>query len=261
MTTETAEAIFPYRALPKVPVTACPVCGARHNPARAVLDRYGYPVHVARCAECTLQYLAERLTREGYARLYGSGAYRALVEAYCGTPPMTLAESERHYGSWIGQHLRSPLGQGGSLLDAGGSVGGLIPHLGLAPARVTVLDPCAGELAQVPAGYQTLQGWLEDPIPGTYDGVVCSQTLDHVTDPIAALRHLRAACPTGWLIADFACRPPTAIKIDHPLYWTPVAWERALRATAWHPREWLPQIALRGTPKRATLRHVVTVCR
>jgi len=123
------------------------------------------------------------------------------------------------------------LPHGGSILDAGGSYGRLAGALQLAPSQLTILDPAQAELSAAPTGARQIQGWLEDPIPGTYDGVLCLETLDHVTAPIDALRHLRNACPMGWMLADYVCG--SQVKIDHPLYWHERAWQQALAGSGW----------------------------
>ena len=266
----TSEEIFPYSTLPKVQVEACPVCHTTGNPVRPATDRYGFAVFPSRCAECYLRYLTEQLTREGYARLY-NGAYRPLIchatrDRSSGQHPdlatydQLLLGAQRNYGRLLGDFVRGRVATGGSYLDAGGSSGTTVLHMGLQPARVTVLDPARQELAQAPATVQAVSGWLEDPIPGgPYDGIVCAQTMDHVTDPIAALQHCRDACPNGWLVADFACWP-TDLKIDHPVTWHPIAWERALTATGWTSRVHRPVYG-HGNKGGRQLSHVVTLAR
>ena len=226
----TAHDIFPYRDLPKVCVPYCPVCQQTAYQVQLERDRYGYRVPFIRCGQCGLGYLAEQLTREGYDRFYAH-AYRALVAFYTGRTRDDLAIALSHSQSSRGAFLAVMLPRWGCqarrLLDAGGSRGGVGAAIAgkIGAASVTVLDPAPDEL---PEGH--LRGYLEDPIPGRYDGVICCETMDHVTDPVRVLRNLRTACP-GWLYADLVTKGD--LKIDHPFYWTPESFRRALDQAGW----------------------------
>ena len=225
MTRDQAEAIFPYSTLPKVQVN-CPICKQK-NVGILRTDRYGYEVPYAVCA-CGMEYLTEQLTREGYDLLY-SGAYRRLVEAYAGKPGV-----RRHVGGPYRQFatMAFPLRRITSVLDAGGSTGMIGGSIAASykGATLTVLDPAAQEL---PNGVVTVQGYLEDPIPGRYDLAVCIGVIDHLTNPVAALRNLRAVAPRlmiDYIDVKINRRVP---KIDHPLYWTKDAAMRVMAECGW----------------------------
>lgn len=113
-------------------------------------------------------------------------------------------------------HLRS----GMSLLDVGCGPGTITLDLAkhLAPGRVTGIDPSADVIAQACAGsaggaVEFRAGDVYDlagqNVPeGGYDVVHAHQVLQHLTDPVAALREMRRVCRPGGLIAardaDFA---------------------------------------------------------
>lgn len=223
MTGAEAHAIFPYSALPKVSV-GCPLCG-RTNVSEPRIDRYGYSIPYAVCA-CGMEYLTEQLTRDGYDQFY-AGPYRRLVEAYSGKPGIRTSVAGP-YREFAQDAFPSGVA---SVLDAGGSTGiiGCDVAAGYG-ATLTVLDPAAQEL---PLGVTIVNSYLEDPIPGRYDLAVCIGVLDHLTDPLAALRNLRAVTPR--LLVDFIDvkinrRVP---KIDHPLYWTRDAAWSAMAESGW----------------------------
>jgi SAM-dependent methyltransferase len=238
--------IFNYREHGKALVQQCPVCGNRDlGRVRCLPDRYGYNVMVIACPECGLHYLSETLTRAGYDAFY-AGPYRRLVWAHrWPTKPFEQAESERQLlrsQRIYAQHLAAfllhfTLPQNARVLDAGGSTGlvGDLLRLQTPIASLTVLDPAADEL-KLAANAHTIRGYLEDPIAGgPYNLVLCCETLDHVVDPIAALRNMRKVlAPGGMLFVDVVSKKTWAmndsrIKIDHPLYWTKGALGAALQ--------------------------------
>lgn len=227
----------------------CPLCEQMPRVGAVVADRYGFEVRPAFCA-CGLGWLTEQMTREGYDALY-AGPYRKLCWSLDHPNTVHDAAAEQairdqdqyHYGKVIAQVLSINRLKAARLLDAGGSCGGILKQL---PAgtyeHLTLLDPAVQEL---PPDVTTIAGYLEDPIPGTYDGTICARTIDHLTDPLNAFRNMRAACPNGWLVVDFtdlATLPfrrrtyPLAVelKIDHPLYWNLNSVKKALTLTGWN---------------------------
>ena len=228
-----AEAVFPYGAEAKV-VVRCPVCHMPNVPTW-VHDRYGYHVPYAICRGCTMGYLTEQMTREGYTRLY-AGGYRALVTALTGKPRLRSVDHRtvRSYGDIITDLLGvRPIR---SILDAGGSTGVIGQAVAARyGADVTILDPATQELPRE----RSITGWLEDSLPGQYDLALVVATSDHLTDPLAAFRNLRQAAK--YLYVDFIdvalfqqLGGRLKLKIDHPLYWTAKAMHRALASTGWH---------------------------
>jgi 2-polyprenyl-3-methyl-5-hydroxy-6-metoxy-1,4-benzoquinol methylase len=232
--------IFDYLAQPKERVRGCPACKSVNRTWIAYgFDRYGYSVSLATCGECSLQYLGDQMTRKGYNTFY-AGAYRRLVwqKDNPGVPfdqkasDVRVKDSQQLYA----MHLKNFFDLAklpkvtGAVLDAGGSTGLVAKALGY--TNVVVLDPAKQEL---PATGVT--GYLEDEIPyGPYDLILCCETLDHLTDPKAALANMRKVLGrNGRLFVDIIS-PKTwklyhsAIKIDHPLYWTEKALTNALEA-------------------------------
>ena len=264
-------AIFPYNTLPKVPVLRCPACHVPRNGQVPVpaLDRCGFAIATIRCPECSLLYLHEHLTRDGYVRLY-DGAYRSLVAALrdpaydpSTAPPPEQCDLRDSYLAMIGPRLRAQAPR--TLLDAGGGSGEMTARLAVlceAPPAVTVLDPAPD--VHMP-GMTFVQGYLEDPIVGTFDCALCLETLDHVTDPIAALRHLRDAVPRGTLFVDVIDtdlhtrnKLRRLLKVDHPLNWTRKALTCALQRSGWTIRRsgFLRQRLVTRSRVAGLLRHV-----
>jgi 2-polyprenyl-3-methyl-5-hydroxy-6-metoxy-1,4-benzoquinol methylase len=242
----TPSEIFNYSAQTKLLVLACPACGGRDmSRIRCLPDRYSYNVILITCPECTLTYLSETLTRAGYEAFY-AGPYRQLVWAhrFPGVPydhqqsTEILMAGQIPYAYQLEGYLRrfnTP--HNGRVLDAGGSTGVVAHELSktLGFASITVLDPAAKEL-ELAKATKVVQGYLEDPIPGEYDLILCCETLDHLTKPAAALKNMRAAlAPEGRLYVDVTNKhtwgvKDKSIKVDHPLYWTTTALQKAVRA-------------------------------
>lgn len=245
-------AAFDYASQPTEPVPTCPVCG-RMNTPRPVRDRYGFRLGMARCA-CSFSYLSPRLTRDAYARFYAE-FYRPLVAAVSvPTAAADLPAAMTRYGQQLAQ-VFSAAAPSGAILDVGGSTGACVQAWATGRAdTITVLDPNPTELAQARArGCSTVCLQVED-LPTldhfamTFAGVFCIQTLDHLSEPLLALRAMRAVVnPGGWLLVDYvraakwpvggACFIPIAVrqgvKLDHPCYWTAPSVRLALTASGW----------------------------
>ena len=239
--------IFDYAAQPKVTRTHCPVCEA---PVERVMhglqDRFGFRISVVTCESCGHAFLLENLTREGYAQFYGGEAspYRRLVWCQRHLPGVPydmradaarLIKVQRQYAdkllSW--EPLCQALASMTTVLDAGGSTGTVAQML--APrAALTVLDPSPSELNARPAGIAAIHGFLEDPIPTRqiFDGILFCETVDHLVDPVAALRNVyNVSVPGGVMYIDYVVK--TGFKVDHPSYFDERSFRTLLMKTGW----------------------------
>jgi 2-polyprenyl-3-methyl-5-hydroxy-6-metoxy-1,4-benzoquinol methylase len=85
---------------------------------------------------------------------------------------------------------------------------------------VTVLDPCAEELAHAAArGLQTLHGTIEDAtgLAARYDVILLCQTVDHLRDIAGTLATIRGRLPPhGLLYVDILDATDGPYKLDHP---------------------------------------------
>jgi N-acetylglucosaminyldiphosphoundecaprenol N-acetyl-beta-D-mannosaminyltransferase len=243
---------FDYAAYAQTPVESCPICGAA-NVSVPTIDRYGFPIGTSVCL-CGFAYLNPQLSAEGYDAFYNT-AYRPLVRAISGMAPLPDGGQDR--GVRIGRELKrfAHTSTAARVCDVGGSHGAVAEGV----CRVwtvdtmTVIDPNAEELARAQAkGFATICAQIEArPSLPPQDVIVCSQTIDHLRDPIGVLRWLHACVvPKGWLYLDIVDAPRWAAslrgagryewKLDHPGYWSPNVLERAMKATGW-------RVAARGT--------------
>lgn len=221
--------IWNYSEMPTWGIAECNLCGKVTLPGPEERDRYGFFVRVTRC-DCDLVFLSERMMPEAYREFYESGAYRRLVSAYHGREinAETIQPEQMAYGDRLAETLRPWWGAGRrEVLDVGGSTGmvGRRIILAFADAWLTVLDPAVPELA--PNGIaSTIEDF--DPAGRTWDVVTLCQTVDHLLDPMAALRKIHDLLTPGglfWVDALDYDRTRT-IKIDHPYNFT----ERTMRA-------------------------------
>lgn len=226
--------VFDYDAQPKTPID-CPLC-SRTNTSHPAIDRFGYQLGVSACP-CGLTYVNPRLSSEAYAR-FAADIYRPLLDAYMtGKPQWTPAQQQddqRAYGSTLAKSLPRTFTQ--HLLDAGGGTGLVARAFGRA-GQITVLDPDPKALAQA-EGCRTIVGSLDHPpaIDQTFDGILLCRTIEHLCDPLTALRWLRKH-GTGWLWVDAV---DCGWKVDHPLYWTPKALAKACREAGWTKQRIVP---------------------
>jgi hypothetical protein len=190
-------------------------------------------------------YANPRLTPEGYARFYGEGHYRRMVQAATGADPSCehVDKCQRHYAGWLRQTFAAELRAGlarhpegtrdggpAHLVDIGGGVGTMAQQLVIPHGAIArVVDPAADEIEyarrQGLAGdVATAEAWVPDR---QYEVVCLMQTIDHLPEPATVLGGLRHVC-TRLLLVDIIDHPAwfaahqqsgsghTALKIDHP---------------------------------------------
>jgi SAM-dependent methyltransferase len=239
---------FDYAAYPQVPILQCPVC-AQPNPSIPARDRYGYQVGTSVC-RCGFAYLNPQLSADGYTAFYNH-AYRPLVQAV-GNGRCSMGGQKR--GQWIGHNVAItqrtvpyPLK---AACDVGGSHGAVTEGIcAVWPVTtMTVIDPHAAELALAAArGFATICAPIEAyPAVPTQDLIVCTQTMDHLRDPLGVLRWLRSiTVPGGWAYLDVVDARLWAIgrhtasydwKLDHPGYWSAPSFDQAVKLAGWRLR-------------------------
>ncbi len=228
---------FDYAAQPKQAVDQCNLCGSAKFVVLAHRDRYGYAAQAHVCEACGLVFLNPVMTRDGYGRFY-QGTYRPLVSAYHGRliDATTIQDEQRVYAAERAELLAPYLrfAGHGTMLDIGGSTGGVAHHLarefGL---KAAVLDPAPLEVEEArKLGLETITALVEDYDPGDrrFDVVALFQTVDHLLDVGGTFRRIRnlihelgvlfvdivdfrAAYLRNWSVEE-------AVKIDHPYYLT-----------------------------------------
>lgn len=170
----------------------------------ATSDRYGLAQQTVICRQCGLVQSNPRLTPTALSRFYGSDEYRRVYDG-----PDYLRRYEEHFHDGRGELVfafvtgHRPRERIGSVLEFGcGGGWNLAPfHAAGIPVRGYDYSP---ELVAMGRGrgLDLRQGDL-DAIEGRFDVIVLYNVLEHLTDPVAALRRLRDhLAPAGELFVE-----------------------------------------------------------
>lgn len=235
---------FDYVAQPQEAVTNCDLCGGRSFSPYAFNDRYLLPVASVMCQGCGLLFLNPRMTAEAYAKFYGNGVYRKLLDDYYKSDiTNTVGQTQEAYGNWLAWFLRPYLlNRAGTLLDVGGSEGRVADILYRKYRfEPTILEPAGAEADKARTiGFEVIDGSLEtwDPAGRKFDVIMLCQTIDHLLSISKSLETIKRAMSPGALffvdISDFRSvlrqhkEQYGIIKVDHPFYLTPITLERYL---------------------------------
>jgi SAM-dependent methyltransferase len=216
---------------------ACPGCGgARSSPAESDVPDLKYRVPglwcFMRCSACGLVYLAETLAEpaQGYPAVYSQhrppGPVRldrrwsprrdlrsAFLElqGYCQLPPLVIPRPLARVALAVPQvRLRAafaallvpPARPEGSLLDIGCGNGRFLAVTRALGWRVQGIEPDerSAELARRSSG-ATVHAELDDELPTAhFDVITMNHVLEHLGDPVTALRRCFRLCAPGGLI-------------------------------------------------------------
>jgi SAM-dependent methyltransferase len=190
---------------------ACPCCGARLDPTPVIsgpdrLHGTPGPFEVAVCASCragvTLPPLGPSDLAAFYPETYGpyETAEAGLYARVSGM--IRRLQSRRALQT---APLRALAGRPpGRAVDVGCGRGDLGAFMVEDGWRVTGIEPSADACAAARArGVDAREGTIEDVDlePGAYDAAIFRHSLEHVTDPVAALRRVHTALrPEGQLL-------------------------------------------------------------
>jgi len=202
---------------------ACNLCGARDE--EVIVRKEGY--RFVRCRKCGLIYVNPQIHPEAARRIYSEEYFRhggaALgYEDYLQDKPLYTAMFEREV-HLLGRHRRP-----GRLLDVGCAMGFFLEaaaKAGWEPFGVEV-SRFAAERAERLFSGRIHVGTLEDAryAPAFFDAIVCYSTLEHLCDPLGALREAhRILKPDGVL----------AVSVPNVAHWL------ARRSFQWKPTEHL----------------------
>ncbi len=211
---------------------ACNLCGA--DAPRPFLRRQGFAV--VSCAGCGLVYVNPRPDADSLTAHY-NGNESSRIQYYLDVEPA----DRRSFGVLL-ERLERALPRKGELLDVGPNVGTLLllaRERGWS-GRGVELNAEAARLCRERRGLDVRAGTLEaGPFPPqSFDAVVLSDVIEHLPDPLRALRAVRdllrpgGACAistpdiSGWAARALQVKPE-----EHLYYFTPETL-RALLAKA-----------------------------
>jgi len=222
----------------------CPLCG---GPLRATgvdaIDRLvtgDGPFAVFECRSCRYGMTAQV---GELARYYGGTYFASFYEHERSGSLAGLAALRQHYREWSARrrYRRVPLGvaglRPGRVLDVGCGSGELLAHYAELGWEAFGLDPSESAAAAARArGASVHLGTLADHHwdPGSFDLVVFSHSLEHIPEPLRALRTARELLAPGGRIAILAPN------------WC--CWQRSLFRSFWFPLD-LPRHLQHFSPR------------
>jgi SAM-dependent methyltransferase len=228
--------------------THCPICGralfATRLRGRDRLITGDGPFEVMECTSCQFGLTDPQLSDEELARYYPPEYYD--FWGYSDRPPENPLQgllerfrtwsAERHY-----EHPPYVLDEGvtpGRMLDVGCGSGDLLEHFAKRGWEIYGIDPSASAAAAAEArGARIHQGTLQDQPwpPGSFGLITFQHALEHVAEPVEALKRARELLEPGGLLL-----------IDVPNW---ACWQRRLLfRSRWHPLE-LPRHLQHFSPR------------
>ena len=178
-------------------MTSCWICSGETS-ADPELGEFGY----VRCSRCGFVQRPDEGTRE----LYEGGAYEQRDMGAQYVDESMFAERRANARArlrWVARHVPT----GGRLLDVGAAGGEFVLEAGEAGFAAEGIEPSPAFAAHArdALGVDVRHGRLEDvPLAdGAFAVITMWHVLEHIVDPVAALRRVRAAlAPEGRLVIE-----------------------------------------------------------
>ena len=175
-------------------IISCPLCGADKN--RPVFEEifqvkdHKYALGVNECSSCHLCYTSPRLNVAGLSQLYND-AY--MEQTVSGLYNVNENVSALEYGQFV-KYLKKEFPAGGVALDVGCGVGLMLDAIAKDCPNISAqgieFSNYAGQKA-VQKGHPVRFGditQMNDLVPNSLDAIVLLYVLEHMRDPMAALR-------------------------------------------------------------------------
>jgi len=194
----------------------CPICDQPLRPTRVrALDRLATgegPFTVMECASCQYGMTAPQLSDEALARYYPIEYYEDFYEHSAEGAGNPLHRLRARFRRWSAarRYRRPPYLLGGAgpgrILDVGCGAGELLAHFAGRGWETYGIDPgSAAAAAAARRGARVHQGTLRDQPwqAGSFQLITFQHSLEHIVDPIGALRRARELlAPGGLLIVE-----------------------------------------------------------
>lgn len=186
--------------------SSCPVCGSGGLRERYVVNGFT----ILRCGRCGLMFVREIPTQEELDRHYGKAADGMGENEDCVYLNRENAENLGYYYRNLRARIleRVPAGR---ILDVGCNAGQFLDVMEGFERHGIERSPVHGAVARAKYGERVFLGVFEDyPEPGfLFDCISLQDVLDHMVDPLAALRKChRLLRPGGLLVVkvhDLSC--------------------------------------------------------
>lgn len=174
---------------------SCPVCGHGDSRARFLHGAFTF----LRCGGCGLVFASPRPTPADLDRTYAAGYFDE--RGWVGDP---TSDSGYMRGCW--NEIQADLGRPGRLLDVGCATGAFVAAAAAAGWDAWGLEYSVAATARASAaGLNVRAGTLSaGAFEGeTFDAITAWHVVEHLIDPVADLRRMRAlARPRGLLVVE-----------------------------------------------------------
>ncbi|MBI5516982.1 MAG: class I SAM-dependent methyltransferase [Deltaproteobacteria bacterium] len=200
------------------PTPACALCGL---PTRFRTILGCYPL--CRCEACDLEFIHPIPPQELLARVYAHGYFQGTGErGYCDYFGVERERAARKGAAWL-DRIQSHGGRGGRLLDLGCAAGYFLEAAlarGFDPYGVEPSGDARGKVSSALAGrvFPDVSA-VRDKAP--FDVITAWDVLEHLADPLAAVRALAPLLRPGGL---FAAVVPVQTNLNARLW--PASWDQ-----------------------------------
>jgi 2-polyprenyl-3-methyl-5-hydroxy-6-metoxy-1,4-benzoquinol methylase len=181
---------------------ACPLCGGEAHDVVARRDRHFNPLTTVLCRGCGLVFTNPMPTEAEIDAFYRHD-YRAAYHGAARPTAKTLVKAERGAAQRLAR-LAPLLRPGTKLLDVGAAEGAFVAAVSHAGFAATGLEPNEGFAlyARETGGASiVIGGWREAELPAKgFDIVTLHHVLEHLRDPVGALKRIAAWAKPGGLV-------------------------------------------------------------
>jgi 2-polyprenyl-3-methyl-5-hydroxy-6-metoxy-1,4-benzoquinol methylase len=195
-------------------VVGCAICG---TPGRALVRRP--PWAIVQCPVCGLRFTSPRPDAAARRRLYDDPGYfeRGGTGRRHGVPPDRLT---RAWTAGRLAELRTVVGVPAEVLEIGAGYGQFAVAAAALGHRVTAVEPSRpGADRLVAAGVPVVPDLTDVPVR-PFDAICCWDTLEHLPDPAAVLRAVRARLgPRGVLLLSVPAADSVPARLLGGRWW------------------------------------------
>ncbi|HLO79089.1 MAG TPA: WecB/TagA/CpsF family glycosyltransferase [Magnetospirillum sp.] len=222
----------------------CRLCGATVDQRRVGREaRQGWGQWLTRCGVCAGLYLHPDLTPAATAQFYANHYRRLFPYEASNTPGESLLRAQRcREVAWLRAQPLAPVpAPAGRVLEVGSGMGAFLGRLhALRPdLDLTAVEPDTSHrtLAADGAPIRFIDDVMD--VEGRFDLIVMFHVLEHLADPLRALRHLRdRLAPQGRMVIEVPDGLTSWAEV-HPAHvsiFTPGSLDRLLRRAGLEPQ-------------------------
>lgn len=209
---------------------ACPLCQSKSHRLVGTRDRHFGPLTNVGCEDCGLIFTNPMPTDAALAAFYEQD-YRKDYQGEAEPRAVHLLRGEQRAAARL-DALRAFVAPGAAVLDLGAGAGEFVACLTKAGYAAKGLEPSVdfSAFARRHYGADVAQGLWQDlsPEAGRFDAITMHHVLEHLSDPVAVLMHLRGMLNENGIlsiavpnIADTRRSPQGRWHVGHVLSFAP----------------------------------------